>query len=248
MKAETDCAACPLRKFALFEALDENDEEATRRFKDGERRVDPGTILMHEGMVSEDFYTVLSGMGLRYKTTPDGKRQVINFVLPGDFIGLQSGLMSEMKHSVETTTRMHLCRFKRSSLLPFMRNNPGRAFDVTWLSAVEENLVAEALVSIGQQPAATRLAWALHRLYTRISAVGADLGPGRIPLPYTQQDMADALGLSLVHTNRILRLLQTDGMISWRDKVLTVHDERALANRAGMTADMQETIPRRPLI
>ena len=74
-------------------------------------------------------------MGLRYKTLENGRRQVINFLFPGDLVGLHAGLLGEMKHSVEATTAMRLCVFKRDDLWTLFRNQPSLAYDVTWITA-----------------------------------------------------------------------------------------------------------------
>ncbi|HBS49990.1 MAG TPA: Crp/Fnr family transcriptional regulator, partial [Rhodobacteraceae bacterium] len=76
------------------------------RFKVGELRVDPGTPILTEGANAPQFYTILSGMGLRDKTLEDGRRQVVSFVFPGDLVGLQAGVMEEMAHSAVAATEM----------------------------------------------------------------------------------------------------------------------------------------------
>ncbi|MEM1151358.1 MAG: helix-turn-helix domain-containing protein, partial [Pseudomonadota bacterium] len=114
--------------------------------------------------------------------------------------------------------------------------------------AVDEHLVAEALTTVGQQTAESRIAWALVRLSERAERVGLSSGPDETPLPFRQQDLADAMGLSLVHTNKTLRRLLERGYARWSDGVLTVTDRRGLRAAAGLAVD-DETMPtRRPLI
>lgn len=115
----TDCANCPLRRHDLFKTFSEQDLKSIQKFKVGEIKVDPGTPLLMEGSNSPQLFTALRGMGLRYKTLANGRRQVLNFVFPGDFLGLQSGLMDEMGHSIEATSHMTLCVFNRSELWTF---------------------------------------------------------------------------------------------------------------------------------
>lgn len=86
-----------------------------------------------EGSNSPQLYTVLEGMGTRYKTLENSKRQVINFLFPGDFTGLQAGIMGEMQHSVEATTPITLCAFRRNDLWQLFRQHPERAHDLTWI-------------------------------------------------------------------------------------------------------------------
>lgn len=219
----TDCANCPLRKQDAYETLSGDELTFMRRFKVGELKVDPGTPLLMEGSNSPQLFTALKGMGLRYKLLPNGRRQVVNFVLPGSFLGLQAGVMGEMKHSVEATTPMVLCVFDRSELWNLYKSEPERAFDLTWLAAMEEHFLGEALTSIGQMSAMQRMCWGLLRFHTRCVDIGLADGD-RCPFPYRQQDLADALGLSLVHTNKTLMKLREKQILSLEDGILSLRD------------------------
>ncbi|MGY6410638.1 MAG: Crp/Fnr family transcriptional regulator [Alkalilacustris sp.] len=238
------CAQCPLRGFELFSDLGADEVAFTQSFKSGEMVVEPGTTLMLEGMPSPQLYTVLEGLGVRYKTLECGRRQVINFAMPGDLIGLHAAVMGEMAHSFEATTAMRLCVFNRSDLWRLYRHHPERAFDVTWLAAVEEHFLGETLVALGRRSAEARVAWALGRIHARLRAVGLDRNGG-VPMPWRQQDLADALGLSLVHTNKTRQSLRRRGLARWTDGQLLVPDAGALASLAGVEA---ADPPRRPLI
>ncbi len=240
----TDCADCPLRRRAVFANFTEEELRFMRRYKVGELVVDAGTPILSEGSNAPQLYTALRGLGLRYKTLANGRRQVVNFVFPGDFIGLQAGVMGEMRHSVESSTRMTLCVFDRSDFWNFVKGNSARAFDLIWLAAVEENFLGEALTTVGQRTAMERIAWALTRITLRARALG--LGDERfVPLPFRQQDLADALGLSLVHTNKTIAKLRERQLIAWSGGRLSVPDLPALAAIAQMDLDRVEM---RPLI
>lgn len=172
-------------------------------------------------------------MGLRYRYLENGERQVINFVFPGDFLGLQAGLMGEMGHSVEATTRMTLCVFKRSDLWSYMSADPQRGFELAWLAAVEEHFLGETLTTVGQRTALQSVAWAFVKLYQRLKASGSS-DDGVFHFPFKQRDLADALGLSLVHTNKTIRKLKERQLITWIGDRITIHDMPALA-RTGLT-------------
>lgn len=240
----TDCYHCPLRDKPLFSPIAEDDLAETRRFKSGETVLERGEALMTQGAESAHLYTVLDGYGLRYRVLPDGRRQVLNFVFPGDFIGLQAGVMGEMQHSVEATTPMRLCRFERDRFFAFISGSAERAFELIWLAATEEVFLGEAMTTIGQRDAAERIAWALVKIIRRSQAL--DLGDGyAIPMPFRQQDLADALGLSLVHTNKTLARLRDRQIVNWADRRLTVGDLSELERIAQMR-DGPERV--RPLI
>ncbi len=238
------CENCPLRSREIFSPFTDDELKFMQKFKSGELRVDPGTTILMEGANSPQLYTVLSGMGTRFKTLENGRRQVINFLLPGDFTGLQAGLMGAMQHSVAATTSMVLCVFRRSDLWDLFRNHPERAYDLTWIAAVEEHFLGETIASIGQRDATQRIAWALLRIFERLRAVG--LGTGKtVPLPYRQHDIADLLGLSLVHTNKVLSNLRQRRLATWSDGTLSINDRQALATVA--LTDLEKTY-QRPLM
>jgi CRP-like cAMP-binding protein len=241
----THCQNCPLRAQSEFKSLPDDQLDFLRRFKTGEIKVEPGAQLLLEGSNSPQLFTALNGLGVRYKTLADGRRQVINFVLPGDFVGLQAGVMKEMQHSVEASTAMTLCVFNRTDLWTLFKAQPMIAFDLTWLAAIEESFLGEALAIVGQAPAETRIVWGLMRFHERCRTAGLGDGKG-VPFPYRQQDLADALGLSLVHTNKTLQALRQRQILSLQDNRLRIHD---MARAEAMLDDELRHPPKpRPLI
>ena len=243
MSPATPCQACPLRQKPAFVPMSSDELDFMQRIKVGELTVAPGTVVMMEGQATSRLYTALSGMGLRYKTLEDGRRQVLNFVFPGDLVGLQSALMKEAEHSIEATTEMTFCLFDRGSLWKIYHTQPERGYSLTWASAVEEHFLGEALATIGQRDAAERLAWALVRIHARLKALGLER-EGAVPFPYRQQDLADALGLSLVHTNKVLARLRQMGLAHWSGGWLALPQPEMLAE-LGLTEP--DPVQARPL-
>lgn len=241
---KTNCENCPLRQLDLFDDMSQDEVNFMTKFKTGEFVAQPGTELLAEGASSSQLYTALDGMGLRYKTLEDGRRQVVGFILPGDFVGLQSGIMGEMQHSVEATTRMTMCVFNRSEFWELFRNQPRRAFDLTHVAATEEMVLGEMLTAVGQMDGLAKIAWVLNRFFRRLTALGLNEND-QVPLPYRQQDIADAMGLSLVHTNKTLAKLREQGIATWADDTLTVHRPDKLAEAAHSVG---VEVVKRPLI
>ena len=237
------CTACPLRSKPLFQNMSEDEVEFMQDFKIGELSVERGSVLLLEGSSSPQLFTVLRGMGLRYKTLANGKRQVLNFIFPGDFLGLQAGVMDEMQHSVEAATKMTLCVFDRKGLWRVFTNQPRRAFDLTWLASAEEHFLGDALATIGQKDAEARIAWALVKITMRCRALELTTGT-LVPMPFRQQDLADALGLSLVHTNKTLARFRERQLATWSGGRLNITDLERLAE-IGMVDDIEP--PLRPL-
>lgn len=226
------CEQCPLMRREAFRDLDKKELDFVSRLKRGELSVDKGAIVLAEGTRNPHLYTVLMGWGFRYKLLPDGRRQIVNYVMPGDLIGLQGSLMGEMQHSIETLSPMTLCVFERGELMSLYREHPDLAYDVTWLASREECMLDENLLSVGRRTAIERLAYLIAFLINRAGAVGLLNGSAPV-LPITQQHFADTLGLSLVHTNKTVRKLIDRKLIRWRDRGCEVLDVDELSEISG---------------
>jgi CRP-like cAMP-binding protein len=204
-----------------------------------------GTNVLLQGTNSAHLYTVLSGWAFRHKTLPDGRRQILNFALPGDLVGLQGSLNDEMQHSVEALTDVKLCVFPREKLWQLYSEYPTLAFDVTWLAAREEQLIDEHLLSVGRRTSLERVAYLLLHLYIRAEQAGLAKN-GVVQFPFTQQHLADTLGLSLVHTNKTLRRLLSTKCMSWKERRFEIIDRDALFRIASF--DLPKQRARRPFI
>lgn len=236
------CEKCPLRTLEIFRRFGRRELEFVSRFKTGELVAEPGTTILAEGSHSAHLYTALSGWGFRYKLLEDGRRQILNVVLPGDFVGLQGALMSQMQHSVEALSTMLLCVFERERLWEIFRDYSHLAFDITWLAAREEQFLDEHLLNVGQRTAEERVAFLLLFLFSRAEARGLTRG-ATVEIPFTQQHIADTLGLSLVHTNRTLNRLARRGLIAWNQRTLRLVDRKALSALAGWHDLTEENRP-----
>ncbi|WP_322246724.1 Crp/Fnr family transcriptional regulator [Tabrizicola sp.] len=213
-----------------------------RRFKAGERVIPAGGDIILQGQKSSSLYTVLSGMAVRSVMLESGQRQVISFVFPGDLIGLQSGIMGEAQHSVTAVTETVLCTFPRDRVWKLFRNQPARAYDLTWIAAMEEHFLGETVATLGQRDATQRIAWALVRIWRRLVAIGMDDG-GSVPFPFRQQDLSDALGLSVVHTNRVIVALRSDGLARIAGRRLEMLDHARLSRLALMDMEKEDVRP-----
>lgn len=226
------CSKCPLRRQAAFKSLSDDDLSFMESFKMGELRIDAGSPVILEGSNSPHFFTTLSGVGVRDKALPDGRRQITNFVFPGDLIGLQAGLLGEMKHGVEATTEMVFCVFSRERLWELFKSHPERAFDVTWLAATEQRSLSDALLSVGQKNGKEKIASLLLFVMRRAIESGYSKDEAKTTFPFRQQDIAEATGISIVYTNRMLQELRAEKLIHLQDGQLELLDVEALAELA----------------
>ena len=221
------CEKCPLRPLPAFREFEKQELLFVSTFKKGELAVDKGATVLVEGSHSAHLYTVLSGWAFRYKLLPDGRRQILNYSMPGDLIGLQGSLMGEMQHSVEALSPMLLCVFERDQLHELYRNYPGLAYDITWIASREERMLDENLLSIGRRSALERAAYLIAFISSRARSAGLN-GKTPVQIPITQQHIADTLGLSLVHTNKTIRKLMDRKLVLWHDRGCEVVNHEGL--------------------
>ena len=226
------CEKCPLRRKEVLRDFTAEELAFVSNFKSGELNVQAGTNILLHGANSAHLYTILSGWAFRYKTLSDGRRQILNYALPADFIGLQGSVADEMQHSVEALTDMMLCVFPREKLWDLYTGHPALAFDVTWLAARQEQILDENLMNVGRRSALERTAYLLLHLFVRAEELALTKG-NTIQFPFTQQHVADTLGMSLVHTNKTLKRLAASKAMRWKDKLFEIVDRDALMKIAG---------------
>lgn len=231
-------------KLRIFRNFEPHELEFIKSFKNGEEWAEPGTTMISEGQTSPHLYTLLSGWAFRYKMLPDGRRQILSFLLPGDFIGLQGSVFAEMQHTVEALTKVRLCTFQRQRLWDLFNGYPDLAYDVAWLASRGEGIVDEHLLAVGQRRATERVAYLILHLFERCSTLQMTVGT-RMHFPGSQTHLADMLGLSLAHTNKVIRALIKTGAIRWDENIVDVRDEGLLRKIAA--SDQTDRRPR-PLI
>lgn len=243
---EIRCSECALRALPLFTEHSAEELTLVQSLKRRELSLNAGETLIHEGQTDAPLYTLRRGWAFRFKTLSDGRRQILNFLLAGDFIGVQQKMGDAAAHGVATLTDAVFCVFQRDSLWELHRQSPSMGFNVTWLTAHEESLVDDTLLSVGRRSAEERIATMLILLFKRAAALQADGGAAGVPFPLTQQHIADGLGLSLVHTNKTLRRLERRGLHRVIDGRLHMGDVKALARLADLYGDGRP--PQRPLV
>ncbi len=201
-------------------------------FRSDTLSLEAGASIIREQSQTERLFTLFSGWAFRYKSLSDGRRQILNFMLPGDFFGLQQQFADGATYGVEAITDVALCVFPSGRLWEFYRAYPRLGYDLTWLSAREEQMLDENLLTTGRRSAMERVAVLLIHLFKRAQRVHLVDPDNGFAFPLTQQHVADALGLSLVHTNRTLRKLQQLGLHSLADGRLVLRNAKALKQLA----------------
>ena len=228
----TACRDCPLQDCDSFRPHSAETLQFLQQFKQGEAAFGKGETVLAQGGKAPHLHTVLAGLLIRFRSLEDGRRQIVNFMFPGDLVGLQGAFDDDLAHSVEALIAARLCVFPRNDFYSLMRSHPELGYDVVWLAAKEETALEEHLTAVGQRTARERVAYLAVWLLDRALATGIADQDNRLDLPITQAQIADMLGLSLVHTNRTLKSLREEGLVEWTPGELRVADMDAACEYA----------------
>jgi CRP-like cAMP-binding protein len=212
-----------VRKLGAFVALSDAELSVLESLHKRRRTFVAGRDLVHQGQSDQAAYVLLSGWACSYKILKDGQRQIVDFQIPGDFLGLRSVLLHLSDHSIEPVTDIEVTEIHVSDLLKAFSQTPRLATAVLWAASRDEAMVVEHLVGIGRRDAAERLVHFLLELGARLALAGMGSKAG-FACPLTQYLLADALGLSSVHVNRVLRQLREEGMVTFRDGMVVFDD------------------------
>ncbi|MDB5417154.1 MAG: Crp/Fnr family transcriptional regulator [Phenylobacterium sp.] len=210
----------------LYGRLSDADRTAVAALPGAVRRFEAGEDIVSEGDAPSQCRLLLSGLAFRHKTLRDGRRQIMSFHVPGAICDLE-GLLLAMDHSVTALSRVDVSFIPHAGMEALLDGHPQVA-KALWRTELVENAVArEWMVGMGRRSAYARIAHLFCEMYARLRAVGLVEG-ARCWFPITQTHLSDALGLSVVHTNRVLQALRGEGLLSFRGGLLTVHDWQGL--------------------
>ncbi|MBV8917278.1 Crp/Fnr family transcriptional regulator [Bradyrhizobium sp.] len=212
-------------------ALRQLSETATAAFdKTIRRRVlhaGAGETLISEGERPDRIRVVLAGWLSRYKLLEDGRRQIVNFILPGEMCDAFSYLLPRSDHSIDTLTPVVFSEIEREPFEELIASDRSLMEALWCTSLVDGSIQREWAVNIGRRDALERVAHLLCEVFERLKLVGLVEG-NSCAFPVTQMDLADASGLSIVHLNRTLQELRAAGLIILRERMLTINDLDAL--------------------
>ncbi|MCC1491471.1 Crp/Fnr family transcriptional regulator [Cognatishimia sp. F0-27] len=220
--------ASPLtRKLSAFVALSETELAVLERLHQRRKSFCAGRDLVHQGQSEQAAYILAEGWVVSYKIQPDGSRQIVDFQIPGDFLGLRSVLLHTSDHGIEPIVDIKAVEVLVSDLLQAFEETPRLATAILWAVSRDEAMVVEHLVGLGRRDADARMAHFLLELGVRLSLVGMGSRQG-YACPLTQYHLADALGLSAIHVNRVLRRLREAGFVTFRSGQVTFDDYEGL--------------------
>lgn len=201
------------------------------------RRIARHHDVFAEGDTLRDVMFLRQGWAYRYRLLGDGRRHIVNFLIPGDFVG---PYFPTAAHFCGALTDIVLCQAPRSDFTRANRDCPALASALEAIMATEYRLLSERLVSLGRRNARERMAHLLVELYDRMRRVGL-INDNSYEFPVTQEVLADTLGLSVVHVNRTLRSLREDGLATVGFGRVCIRDLNGLKEVAGAEEPAAET-------
>jgi CRP-like cAMP-binding protein len=199
--------------------------------RDNVQRAAPGEDLVSEGERPQAVRIFLSGWACRYKMLADGRRQIVNFIVPGDICDAYIYLFAALDHSIATLTSVSYCSLGRAAFERLVASDASMAEALHCESLLAGAIQREWALNLGRRDALERVAHLICELHERLDVVGL-VDDHAFAFPVTQTDLADATGLSTVHLNRTLQELRAAGLITLKDRRLTVHHFEALASAA----------------
>lgn len=216
-----------IRKLSVQGGLTGNDRQTLDGLHASTRQVAAGRDIIAQGDEPNDVHLVVEGFACRYKVLPDGSRQIVAVLVPGDFCDLHVAILGEMDHAIGAISACTLVEIPRETVLDLTEHHPRIARALWWATLVDEGTLREWIANIGQREAAERLTHLFCELLVRLQVVGlADANS--YPMPLRQSDLADVLGMTSVHVNRTLQTLREAGLIVLERRRLTIPDVERL--------------------
>lgn len=221
-----------IRKLSNFIKLSPAEQNCLFEIQAKPEKVEAETDIVNEGQTGHRAYILQSGWAYSYKLLPDGGRQVITFSLPGDIMGLRSVLLRTSDHSFASVSDVTVSAIAVPRMIRVFNELPRLAAALLWAVSRDEAVMVEHLVGIGRRSAIERMAHFFLELGQRLQLVGMATDT-KYECPLNQYLLADALGLTAIHVNRVLRQLREQGLITLKAHHVVIEDLKGLMKLAG---------------
>lgn len=235
MPAEKHPLDLLLRHLELRSPLSEADRQTIRSLPFTTRTLEAGTYIVRDAEPPNHCGVLVSGFAYRQKLTGEGMRQIIAVCLPGDALDFQTLFLDVADHNVQMLTRGEVAFVDRKRLQDIARTNAAIGHAILVKMLVEASIFREWVLNVGRRDARTRMAHVLCELGIRLHALGLADEYG-YQLPMTQDELADAVGLTTVHVNRTLKALEADGLITRDRRSITFPDWKRLREAGDFNA------------
>lgn len=201
--------------------------------------LDAGSEFVTDGDPMKTSFIVQSGWAIRYILLSTGRRQIISYALPGDILGLHADFRRNATYSAAALTPLRVATVEPKRLTDLHRLYPDVAAGLNWCSTREHAILGDQAMRLGRLAADQRIIHLILELWHRLKLIGENDGR-RLDVPMTQTDIADTLGLSVVHTNRQLSKLRQAGRITMEHKQIRLNDFDRLIEMSEFNPDHLE--------
>lgn len=223
-----------IRKLELFSAFSDREKRALERLSLDPRSYRAGEDLIQEGQRPNSVFLLIEGWACAYKMLPDGSRQIMAYLLPGDTGDIFNFVVDAMSHSISALSACRVVAMPQAELHEVIAEYPAIAKALFWTTQVDGATLREWLLNVGQRDGMARAAHLFTELALRMGSIGLAANDG-FALPLTQTDMADTMGLTPVYVNRMLQQMRGDGLITLERRRLTIHEPERLSAMGAFT-------------
>lgn len=239
------CAFCLSRKAGICAPLPSTDLEVMLGRSSEDRAFPPGALVYRQGSMPSASFTVHDGWLALAVLTPNGERAIVDFALPGDFIGFHGESEVPFNHSAECLTPVRACVLPTVQMRHAVAERPELALRLAQLAACAELRAQDHLVNVGARHAPERIAHLLLALFLRVNGRPPSRAGESIGFPLRLSDIGEATALTAVHASRVLKRLRLDGIVALRNRRLTVLDPARLVAAAGLEEPTEVYAPPR---
>ena len=205
-------------------SLDDDDRHALLSMRHSTRTLPPQSYIVREGEISlRSCSYIVSGLAFRHKLTADGRRQIVSIRVPGDFLDLQHLFLDMADHNVQALTAIEIVDVNRKDLQDVVLSRPAVARAIWIDTLIEASILREWVLNVGRRDGHGRIAHLLCEFAVRMQEVGSERHAG-YHLPITQEQLGDAVGITSVHVNRMMKLLVGEGIIAFDRRNIKILD------------------------
>lgn len=222
-----------VERLDTFVALGTEERAALAALCGSRRTVLANETLVREGSRPDRICLILSGAAYRYRYLANGRRQIFGYLLPGDLCDTQFVILNECDHNVGLLCDTEIAILSPAALMSTMVQYPKIERALLMMSLVDAAILREWLLNVGQRDACQKLAHFFCELSARYQALGLDEENQGLAIPLTQIELADTMGLTVVHVNRILQRFRREGLLNWSRRHVDILDYPQLEHLAG---------------
>jgi CRP-like cAMP-binding protein len=224
-----------IQKLEQFQKLSDDEKRVLEAAITKVVEFDSREDIIRDGERPECVHLLLTGWAARYKILPQGERQIMAYLIPGDLCNIHIALLDRMDHGIASLSRCEVGLIPRAKVDEIMEEHIQLARALFWATLVDEAILREWLVSIGRRSAEKRVAHLFCEMLLRLRAIGLTT-ENSFELPLTQEELADTMGISSVHMNRTLQELRSADLVTSKGRLLTINDVERLMEFSGFEA------------